>query len=326
MISPTVLTAAQEFVFTTRGGARLALNGVLTAWNDSIKIRLAVHEYLKRDGGEVEPMGAAPGRWSFRCSFVGADCTTRYRNLVATVRREPRGEIVHPRLGTIKVGCEGVQSSEDPSAAIDVIDFIIDFVEDAVDTAVVSDDEVGPQIRATEARQWADFATSAIAKINGEHIANSVWAAIVAAQATYNDHVQSFAGRVDEATQSTAQPPDLGKLLENIKELRDDTLTDLTKILVYTQESDVSLTEIRTAIYLAYAACLQAYNALIAEKPPIVDYVVPTAMPLTVIAVTLYGRDARGRLPEIMTLNRVQTPYWIPQGTRLRVVAPVVRQ
>lgn len=326
MISPSVLTAAQDFVFTTKGGARLSLNGVLASWNDAIRVRLAVHEYLKRDGGEVEPMGAAPGRWSFRCSFIGADCTTRYRNLVATVRREPRGEIVHPRLGSVKVGCEGIQSSEDPGSMIDVIDFVIDFVEDAVDTAVVTDDEVGPQIRATEARQWAEFATSAIAKINGEHIANMVWSALVASQANYDDHVQSFATRVDDATQTDAPLPDLEKLLGNIKELRDETLTDLTKILVYTRESDVSLTQIRTAIYLAYAACLQAYNGLIAEKPPIVVFTVPTAMPLTVIAVRIYGRDARLKMQEIMTLNRIQTPYWIPQGTKLRVVAPVIRQ
>lgn len=326
MISPSVLTAAQDFVFTTRGGAALNLNGVLISWNDSLRVRLAIHEYIKRDGAEVEPNGAAAGRWSFRCSFMGADCTTRYRSLQATVNQEPRGEIVHPRLGNIKVGCLGVQSNEDPSEAIDVINFVIDFVQDSVDTAVVTDDEVGPQIRATEARQWADFATSAIAKINGEHIANMVWAALVASQATYNDHVQSFATRVDDATQSDAPLPDLEKLLGNIKELRDETLTDLTKILIYTRESDVSLTQIRTAIYLAYAACLQAYNGLIAEKPPIVVFMVPTAMPLTVIAVRIYGRDARLKMQEIMTLNRIQTPYWIPQGTKLRVVAPVVRQ
>src|SRR5439155_894147 len=54
------------------------LSGALLSWNDKIAIRIAMHRYLKRDGGEAEPMGAEPGAFTMRFVFMGRDWAKRY--------------------------------------------------------------------------------------------------------------------------------------------------------------------------------------------------------------------------------------------------------
>lgn len=326
-MSASVLTAAQDFTFTTKGGTVLDLNGSLTMWTDSIRIRLANHEYIKRDGGEVEPLGAAQGRWSFHCTFMGPDVTKRWQQLVNTIRREPRGKIVHPRLGSINVGCEGVPSaSENPETAIDLIDFQIDFVEDAVDTAVVLDSEIGPQQRAGELTDAINDATDGVNAVVTNRIANAVYSALVAAMANLKALIDLFGPSCLAAAQSTTPDFTLETQVGRVQARCQAVLKALTATLPLTLETDVSLTDARTAIYLVYAKALQLYAAAIANKPPIVNVVVPQTMPLFPLLTRIYGKDARSHTDEVFQLNRIVAPYWIPQGTVLRMVAPSVRQ
>ena len=77
-MADSILTNAQDFTF--KG---IDLHGSCEGWEDDMAMRLASYEYLKRDGAEVDPNGAAQKKWSFSCVYMGADCGTRYKNLAA---------------------------------------------------------------------------------------------------------------------------------------------------------------------------------------------------------------------------------------------------
>ena len=51
--------AYEAFSFTPSGEQALLLSGVLLSSEDDLGARLASFEYIKRDGAEQEPMGAA---------------------------------------------------------------------------------------------------------------------------------------------------------------------------------------------------------------------------------------------------------------------------
>ena len=171
--------------------------------------------------------------------------------------------------------------------------------------------------------QAVDVLTDVVSKIFSEHISNAVYAAMQSSTEAFTGIAGSFADRCLESAQTTTPDVALDKMLGNVQEKRDLALSDLTKILVYTLEHDVSLTDARKQVYLAHAACVQLYNAVLAQKPPIIEYTVRSACPITVILVELYGKDAMGKHDEVYLLNpNLRMPHWIPAGTVLKLTAP----
>jgi prophage DNA circulation protein len=323
---PDLLLNAQPFKFNTKGGSTLDLYGQLLSSTTRIGIRLANHEYVKRDGGEVEPMGARQGHWAYRCCFLGEGVTRNWKALVQTIRREPIGQLIDPRLGSINAACEGAEAQEDPETALNLLHFTISFVENAVDTAIVNDSEIGPQQRASQVSEALLDATAEVADIASNRIANTVYAAAVAAMANFALWADKFRTAALAAAQSKQPDPTLPTLLATVLTKRDLALVALTATLAQTLESDVSLTDARTDLYVAYAACQQLYGAVLAQLPPVVPFTVPTAMTRNAILVRLYGAEARAEADNFDRLNRLPTPHWVPAGTLLQVVAPRVPQ
>lgn len=317
----SVLTNAQDFRFKD-----IDLHGSTEGWDDDLPIRLASYEYLKRDGGEQEPMGAGVKTFTFRCSFIGPDCGRRYQALAASIQKEPRGQLVHPRLGTFNVACRGIKGRESPAAAIDTIDFTIEFAENALDQSIQGDSRIGPQKRASQVNDATERAAAAVNAVVSNRIANFVYAAATAAVVSMNTWADRFAEKALQVAQSDAPDLELGKLLANVLERRDVALVALDATLARTLLPEVSLTDARTACYIAYAACVQLYNAVLAQKPPVMTFTVPTAMPLNQILVRIYGSSARARRPEAFLLNRIPSPHWIAAGTVLHFVSPVTQQ
>lgn len=322
----TVLTGADFFSFTTRGGTTLELHGALISWTNRVGIRLANYEYLKRDGGEADPMGAAQARFGYRCCFIGPDVALLGRNVINTVRREPKGQVVDPRLGTIRAACEGVHCSESPESAIDYWEFTIDFVEDSVDTAISDDVDVGPSVRARQVVAASELARTAIDLIVSERIASSVYAALVAAGVEYSTLTDRFADAALAAADAGLPDLTLDTLLGRVADKRDEVVLALNATLPYTREPDVSLVGSRTAVYMAYAGCVQLLQAVQSRLPQLIEHTVATAEPLTTTLVRVYGKDARQMRQDFYRYNRIPTPYWIPAGTKLRLIAPKVRQ
>lgn len=317
----SVLSKAQDFRFKD-----IDLHGSTEGWEDDLPIRLASYEYLKRDGGEQEPMGAGLKQFSFRCVFIGEDCGARYQALAASIQKEPRGLLVHPRLGSFNVACRGIKGRESPAMAIDTIEFTIEFVENQVDQSIQGDSRIGPQKRASQVNDAANRAVDAANKVVSNRTANTVYSACVAASVSLKAWADKFAEKALQVAQDSAPDLELQKALGIVLDKRDAALVALEKTLVYTLLPSVSLTDARTACYIAYAACVQLYNAVLAQKPPIMTYTVPTAMPLNQILVSIYGAGARGRRTEAYLLNRIPSPHWIPAGTILHFVSPVPQQ
>ncbi len=301
------------------------LQGILTRWNHRIGIRLASHEYLKRDGGEQEPMGAAVGRFSYSCVIIGPDATARYNNLVLSVRQNPRGILVDPRLGRISAACEGIDASEDAENAVDTIEFDIRFAEDAVDTAIASEQPVSPNAYSANV---LNSITSLTDLVDARFLGNfaTSFRAVVALLPVYTAAATAYTTAALASIQSASPDPTLTQLLGAVRVQQDAFLAALTATLAYSLEPDVSLTPYRAEARAIYDGCVQLQDSISALKPPIILYPVTTAMPLTQVAVALYGKDAKAKVPELRSLNRIAVPYWIPQGTILKAVAPVVRQ
>lgn len=317
----SLLANAQAFTFKGQ-----ELFGDTEGWTDDLPIRLAQYEYLKRDGGEQEPMGAGVKTFSFSCVFMGADCGRRYQALAASVQQDPRGPLVHPRLGTFQVACRGIRGKETPSSAIDVIEFTIEFVENKVDQTIDSNGQFGAQFRASQAADAAQDALDSINAILANRIANAVYAAAVNAAVELQAWVNKFTEQAIISAQNDLPDPALEKLLANVLSKRNVAVAAFEATLPITLRPPVSLTDAKTAAYIAYAASVQLYQDVVASKPQIVDFTVPSTMTLNQVLVRLYGAEAQDRKSNIKTLNRMATPYAISQGTVLRVVAPVVQQ
>jgi len=327
----SVLRNAFDFQF--KG---LSLNGSVESWSDDLPIRLATYQYLKKDGAEVEPMGAGPKAFSFRCAFIGADCGERYKALAASIQAEPRGLLVHPRLGQFQAACSGLKASENPATALDVVEFSIDFIENQLDQSLVTGSVPSVYTFSARLQDALTRASNATQAIVQNRIANLVFSAAVVAVQALNQLLEKLDALCIAFAQTTPDslatdptlisPAPLDKMLGQAAILRDDALRALTATLTVTLESDISLTDARTAVYLAYAQAEQEYRAALAQRVPVVPFTVPSAMPLHLISVRLYGQDAQKFMSSFYALNRIRTPHWVPGGTVLQVLRPGVRQ
>ena len=321
----SVLTNAQDFRFKD-----FDLNGVVESWDENIPFKLAEYQYIKRDGAEVEPMGAGPKAFTLRCCLIGSDCGARYRSLAASIQKDPRGQFVHARLGTFYAACRGLRASENPAQAIDCIEFTIEVVENHLDQSTQADQQFGAQRRASQASDALTTVADATNKILSNRIANTVYAAVTAAQVDLTNKVNRFIEVALQVAQTSGDATDLSgylaleKMLGIVGDKRDAYVLALEATLVKTLETDVSLVDARTAAYISYAACAQLYTAVQAQFPPIVEFAVPTPMPLSMVLLTVYGALGRSRRPQVYQLNRIPLPHWIPAGTVLRMLAPRV--
>lgn len=328
-------TDAAAFSFTPSGQATLLLHGSLEALDDELGARLASFEYLKRDGAELEPMGAAQARFSFRVVLLGSAPLTpggeplsagvRYAKLVEAQRTQPRGLLMHPRLGRWQVGWQRIRGHEQPARARDLVECSLDFIEDQVDQAVAVEAQPTPQARAAQAVTAYGVLRAAVALRFGNS-GLPVFANAVSATEQLAGRTASFVTSALAAAQSTAPDPSLPQQLGEVAAARDAALASLTATLAQTLSPDVSLTPFRHQAQMTYAACVELLAAVADQQPVVTRFTVPTAMSLDQVLLALYGADARNYLAVLLSLNRIPTPLWIPQGTVLRVVSPLVLQ
>ncbi len=318
----SVLKNAAEFKF-----GDLDLHGALIKWNDVFEIRFAKFEYLKRSGAVQEPMGAAAAKFSMQCVYMGPQATSNYQRLVNKVRSRPRDFIIHPRLGRIDVVCKALRAGEDPPQAIDTIDFTLDFEENQLDDQfdTLSPGPISGQV--TVARQETSASMTAVFPplTNPSPIdsVNQAYAIVRAAQVTFDTAADKFTTAALQIAQSPLLDPQLSTLLGLVQAQQ----VAFEIALRNTGRTDAELFPILQSVRRTSAACINLYNAVLAQKPPIVPFVVPAAMSLSEVALRLYGADARDFLPQLQQLNpSLKTPYLIPQGTILQVNAPFVRQ
>ena len=290
----------------------MSLAGNLLAWNDRVGVRLAVHQYLKRDGAEVEPMGAEPMRFTMRLCFLGVAWAKQYRAFVESIRADPRGELVHPILGTIRVACEGVQDAAVvPGSERDSIAVTVGFVEDSVDAIVQAERFPGPTAQAARVQNLAVGLVDTVAGL-------VVAAGVVQ---TFVGYALTFAASARQMFESGESNPSVDQQLEAAG-VSADAATAAVLVDTTTTTSNAERYEALQLIQQLYAAALTLMLSIAASRPALVTYVVPLDTNVTSLVATLYGADGLSRVDEVLRLNRVPDPFRIPAGTRLQVPTP----
>ncbi len=324
------------FSVTPEGLPALLLAGTLESSDDELGQRLASFEYLKRDGAEVEPMGAAQGRHSFHIVLMGSaplyaggpllSAGDRYRELARVQRLQPKCLLSHPRLGRIKAAWAKIRATEHPQKADDCIELGLDFVEDQVDAAIAAQSQPTAQARAGELVSAYSILKAAVAlRFGGNYFVPS-FASVV----SLTDHLAQLSASLAVSAVEVAQGslPSIGlkQQAQGVAAAVAELLQALQATLTFSREPEVSLTPYRHQAYMIQAASVFLLEAVAEQQPVLVTYLVPTAMSLDAVLLALYGGAAAGHLEEVLALNRIKTPLRIPQGTQLQVVAPQVLQ
>jgi len=319
----TVLIDGETFQFKD-----IILHGTLEQWNDVSPIRLANHKYLKRNGGEVEPMGADQRKFSFKCVFLD-QVTNRYKQLESSIFDDPRGLLIHPRFGKVQVACEVLQAKEDPANAKNALDFTISFIEDSVDSSLNAT-TVSPQARIAAMQGKL---TNLTVLSNGTSIAGTAVVLSFQARFLLRDVIakfisisNSFIQFANSAAASVYQVPALINQLRQVKSSGDATISYIKNLAISIRTSDSSLWPLIDNVKQTQSLAQDTYNAILLSKPPIVTFTVPSTMSVRTIAVLLYGKDAQSKVPEILLLNTIFNPGAVSMGTILKVSSPTVPQ
>lgn len=325
--------AAETYAFRFKD---LDLEGALVSWNDIIGIRLARHAYLKRDGAEQEPMGADAGRFTMRLALMGASWAANYRALVASIRQDPRGLLVHPLLGNLRVACTGISdASAEPGRARRLLEVSIGFEEDALDSTVVAETFTAPATAAARVNaKAAAFQAAPVPRSTGlakilsiVTIATVIADAAVLVTATLIGRASAALIAATSAYSIAAQAVASGALDASLaaKLAACGIATDaaVEALLANPLAIGAMAQPAVSAAVELYATCVQLDVALAATRPPLINYTVNGATNLFVLAARLYpGQDATLRAQDMLVLNRIPNPFAIPAGTVLRVARP----
>ena len=304
--------------FTPRNGATLDLAAQLVSHNQSWPIRFATHVYVKRDGGEQEPMGAGIGMASYRLCLVGPGWGNKYRELVTAIRREARGQLVDPLVGSLQAVCTGIgDASRDLSREGNAVNVSIAFAEDKVDQAVATDrtdtvqtalGRVAPRRKAAQTEMARSFPGVSMASVLNavdtytalvrEVMAGAMATAIVMTRVAQSGNLALALGGIGAAVDVVVEGV-LGSVTGAVGTRACAAVSRLTDL---------------------YVACVLTDQAVARQRPPLRQYTVSTTMSLFALAAMEYGgARAMQMVPVLLSLNRVTDPMSIPAGTVMQL-------
>jgi prophage DNA circulation protein len=288
----------------------------VASWQDDRQPAVAIHEYLKRDGGEAEHMGRKPHKVKFSLAFVGASDIEAYKRLQKSIDEDPRGALVHPIHGSMRVCCQGFTGAGmDVENAVNLYNVPLEFIEDAVDTKATADERIGPAARENQVRT-----------LNTQMLTiASRFAAAATAINTFSAAVLSYAvSAVSSALSTTpdpALPGELASLRTYCEDARAAVLADESD---ETANTDAAKYPALVAIEQVYDACTLLDDSVKELRPKLTVYTVPMTIPLMTLAAQFYKRDAQTRADEIRLNNpgKIKNPAAIPAGTQLLMATP----
>lgn len=296
------------------GGAALPLHRYLQTVQDTIRPRLAVHEYLKVDGAEVELMGQSPDTFRFSLCFVGPQWRDQYLLVSARLAKSPKGILTHPVFGDVRVACQGIEgASINVPQSINSVDVPISFIADAIDST--RDD--GNATTQSEASKIPPAIAGMLAKA-AQFAAAATQAAVDALAVS----AQAFADAAIAATQDGTADSSLTTQLGTVAL---DAETAENAIIADPANTGGAVAYEATAACEELAAlCADTAAAYEASKPPLIQYTVASDTDVLTLASLLYGPQASARVEEIMQLNRIPNPYRITSGTVLLLSSPTL--
>lgn len=318
-MATSLLTDAYGFEFTPDGYDKLELTGFNSGWTDKVPIRHAAHEYIKRDGGEIEHLGAGIREFAFPCFFTGPSWRKKYTGLVQAILLQPFGLLSHPLFGKIRAFCTGIDAATvNLGQALDTVIFTLGFKEDAVDTAgsaatIVSISFQGQKVQALG--QSFALASAAPRYLAFPQVPATVQQAVTLATSYATAAVLSANTNTPDLTLSVQLAAIQSACKASLLALR---ATGIPDPLLY---GDLA------TCYGVYASALTLDELLVLRQPEIELYTVRARTSVAALCAKLYGPDALSRMPELLTNNagRWRGPG-IPTGTRLTIRKPTVPQ
>lgn len=323
----------EKISFSPEGKPTVDLSHCAVSWSDNLGARCASVEYIKRDGAEVQTLGASQAIFRVDIALMGrarlvsggAELTAkeRYRELVKIQRENPKGKYNHPRLGSWNVVLCGIQAKEDPETAVDVIEASLEFIEDQIDQALAIEAQATPQALANRATNAYTIAIAATTLAFGKSSNPALIAARNQAVA-FSLSVITFTQQALDSAQLSDIVPGLWLTLGIIEQARTTFFVALDTTLSVTLANPVSLVEIKDLAYAAQAACHELLIATETLRPTLIVFSVPVPMSMIAACEYLYGHQAQEHLDEVRRLNPHAPTVRLPQDYKLRVVAPVI--
>lgn len=296
-----ILRDADHFDFVSLAGERLDLWGSLVSWTDEGQSGVVEKLVVKRQGAIHQTgVGAPPRRFEFRLILRGPNVRADRRRCEDVWLQQPEGDITHPRVGRVHVVVNSWVFSETPGDEADFIDLVLKCSESGLKDAPKPAAAALAQQTATQGASVASQGASM-----GEAVAQAATAFAAA----------STGFLVAMTTTDTAA----GTLLDVDLAIGNLSMAaDAVNALPVSQD-------MRRAVALAFGAALQARNAFISGRPPIIPYTVETHTTLSNLAQALYpATRAAGERELIARLNSIARPWSIPAGTKLLLSDPLV--
>lgn len=288
----------------------------VVSWQDDRQPVVAMHTYLKRDGGEAEPMGRKPHETKFNLVFIGAQDLKAYKRIQASVDEDPKGVLVHPIHGQMRMCCLGVQGANmDVETALNQYNVPLAFVEDSVDSKTQAPQDQGPSARESQVRT---FNTSMLAMCAKFTTASSAVTALSGAATTY-------ATAAVAAAASTVADPTLSSQLASLLTLSAAASSAvLADASVATISGTAAKYDAAASVEQLYDACIQLDASVKTLKPKIFLYTVPVKIHILALSGKFYGKDGLTRVDEILANNpgKIRDPGAIPSGTQLLMATP----
>ena len=293
-------------------------------WHDTRASGVAMHNYIKRDGGEAEEVGREPHETQMTLCFLGPKWREEYLKLQKAIDDGPIGTLIHPLLGPMTAACAGPQGASMVFASeLDSYTVPLRFIESAVDTKVDTKNLQGPEAASSDVDGASDSLSVAAMPWLGVPGAPTALAIMAFQSAAVGFYAPAALG----AASSLVPDASLSSLLDNVRlasqVARDTVLLDVS---LSGFSTDVAKYDVLAAIQVLYASCVALDDAVRSQRPRLIDYVLPGQLHIAKLALLFYGPDGASRIDEILVNNAgvLPEPGMIPANARLKMAAPTV--
>jgi prophage DNA circulation protein len=300
-LAPNALTGSSIASF--KG---IELHRYLVSFTDSRGPRVVEHTFPKRDGAKQEVMGRRPHRTEWSLTFTGPNFIPTLKQLVASIDADPSGLLVHPIYGQMQVVCQGFdRSTVNLPEATDTISVPLVFVED---DQALDDTSVNQGVGAQQQN-----VISAVADFQGAAAPYSAPAS-VAASAALASAANDYATAAAASAQGAVDP----SLETKLGAVAFGTQAAIAAISVDPLGAGTAaIYDALAAAEVVYSVCQDLADAVVAARPPVIELILPGTTSIALLAADRYGKDAIGRIDEILSLNNIPDPTAIPAGTKL---------
>lgn len=296
-----ILKDADHFDFVSLAGERLDLWGSLESWTSEGQSGVVEKLIVKRTGAIHQTAnGTPPRRFEYRCVLRGATVRADRRRVEDVFLQQPEGDITDPRLGRVHVVINNWIFSENPGEERDVVYLSFKASESGLKDP--------PKPAAAALAQQTQAQGASVASQGA-----SVGGVVAQSSLAFQSASAGFLIAMSNADTGAGTLLDVDANLTALS-----MQLDALNALPTTQD-------MRRAAALAFGAALQARNAFVAGRPPIITYTVEGHTTLSNLAQQLYpAARAAGERDLMARLNTIPRPYSIPAGTKLLLSDPKV--